>query len=118
MHITFCVVSWRVFVRVVFTDLVRTQQTRDVPAVTSLQPGECSDSRGDGHLRHSHVAILSAATQKTELLKFHFHNLKSDKLYKSIIGNNKILDISGRAPAACEMRSDLPQSFRCLCAVL
>jgi hypothetical protein len=120
---TFCVVSWTVFIRVVFTDLVQTQQTRDVPAVTLLQHGECSDSRGDGHVRHSHVTIVSAPTEKkntrvTELLKFHFHNLKSDKLYKSIIGNSKILNISGQAPSACEMRSDLPQPFRCLCAVL
>jgi len=53
MRITFCVVSWTVFVRVVFTDLVQTQQTRDVPAVTLLQHEESSDSRGDGHVHHS-----------------------------------------------------------------
>ena len=97
MRITFCVVSWTVFVRVVFTDLVQTQQTRDVPAVTLLQHGECSDSRGDGHVRHTHVTIVSAPTEKkkhtvTELLKFHFHNLKSDKLYKYI---NKMQQYAG-----------------------
>jgi hypothetical protein len=123
MRITFCVVSWTAFVRVVFTDLVQTQQTRDVPAVTLLQHWECSDSRGDGHVRHSHVTIVSAPTEKkkhkvTELLKFRFHNLKSNKLYKSIIENSKILNISRQAPAACEMRPYLPQSFRFLCAVL
>ena len=64
MRITFCVVSWTVFVRVVFTDLVQTQHTQDVPAVTLLQHGDCSDSRGDGHVRHSHVTIDSAPTEK------------------------------------------------------
>jgi len=122
MRITFCVVSWTVFVHVIFTDLVQTQQTRDVPAVTLLQHGECSDSRGDGYVRHSHVTNVSAPTgggyRVTELLKFHFHNLKSDKLYKSILGNTKILNIAGQAPSTCEMRSDLPQSFRCLSFVL
>lgn len=78
MRIIFCVVSWTVFVRVVFTDLVRTQQARDVPAVTLLQPGEWSDSREDGHsVRLFYVATLHSTTEKKNAVTHHIQKIKS-----------------------------------------